>query len=520
MTNRTIKILWADDEIDLLRPHILFLESKNYDVQGCQSGADAINWLETNTYDIVFLDENMPGLSGLETLDQIKTKYPELPVVMITKNEEESLMEEAIGQKIADYLLKPLNPNQILISLKKNLDHSRLVSEQVTSRYQRAFRDISMEMMNVKTHEDWIALYQQFVYWELELENSKDATLLEIMQAQKTEANLSFGKFIENNYQGWFDLPETGPILSHQLFRKYIAPEINKTQPTLLVVIDNLRYDQWRIISPILFQFYTNRKEINYFSILPTATQYARNALFSGLTPLEMKRKHPDLWKDDIDEGGKNLFEAEFLNEQLKRLGLSDFSHSYHKITNVKTAQKLAQQTSEFANHDLNVVVYNFVDTLSHAKTEVEVIKELAADDKAYRSVTKSWFSNSPLLKIIRQAQHLGLKLILTTDHGTINVKHPSKLIGDRETSINLRYKTGRSLTYNDKDAYASKEPERIGLPSLTMNSSFVFAKSDAYFVYPNNYNYFVNYYRNSFQHGGVSLEEMIVPLIICDPKS
>ena len=515
----TIKILWADDEIDLLRPHILFLESRNYAVQACQSGADALECLESQLFDIVFLDENMPGLSGLETLDQIKTKYPDLPVVMITKNEEESLMEEAIGQKIADYLIKPLNPNQILLSLKKNLDNSRLVSEQVTSRYQKAFRDIAMKMMSIKTYQDWVALYQQLIYWELELENSQDQTLLEIMMSQKTEANLAFGKFIENNYPRWFKDPESGPVLSHQLFKKYIAPELNKEQSTLLIVIDNLRYDQWRVIAPVVGKHFAPRVEIPYFSILPTATQYARNSFFSGLTPLEMKKKHPDLWKDDIDEGGKNLYEAEFLEAQFARLGLDRFSHCYNKITNVKAAQKLALQTSELANYDLNVIVYNFVDTLSHAKTEVEVIKELAADDKAYRSVTNSWFSNSPLLKIIQQAQEMGIKLILTTDHGTINVKHPSKLIGDRETSINLRYKTGRSLTYNEKEAMVSKEPNSLGLPSLTMNSSFVFAKSDVFFVYPNNYNYFVNYYRNSFQHGGVSMEEMIVPLIIFDPK-
>ena len=303
------------------------------------------------------------------------------------------------------------------------------------------------------------------------------------------------------------------------MFRKYIAPELSKEQSTLLIVIDNLRYDQWRVIAPVVGKHFAPRVEIPYFSILPTATQYARNSFFSGLTPLEMKRKHPDLWKDDIDEGGKNLYEAEFLEAQFARLDLDRFSHCYHKITNVKAAQKLALQASELANYDLNVIVYNFVDTLSHAKTEVEVIKELAADDKAYRSVTNSWFSNSPLLKIIQQAQEMGIKLILTTDHGTINVKHPSKLIGDRETSINLRYKTGRSLTYNEKEAMVSKEPNSLGLPSLTMNSSFVFAKSDVFFVYPNNYNYFVNYYRNSFQHGGVSMEEMIVPLIIFDPK-
>ncbi len=360
----TIKILWADDEIDLLRPHILFLESRNYAVQACQSGADALECLESQLFDIVFLDENMPGLSGLETLDQIKTKYPDLPVVMITKNEEESLMEEAIGQKIADYLIKPLNPNQILLSLKKNLDHSRLVSEQVTSRYQKAFRDIAMEMMSIKTYQDWVALYQQLIYWELELENSQDQTLLEIMMSQKTEANLAFGKFIENNYPSWFKDPESGPVLSHQLFKKYIAPELNKEQSTLLIVIDNLRYDQWRVIAPVVGKHFAPRVEIPYFSILPTATQYARNSFFSGLTPLEMKKKHPDLWKDDIDEGGKNLYEAEFLEAQFARLDLDRFSHCYHKITKVMAAQKLALQASELANYDLNVIVYNFVDTL------------------------------------------------------------------------------------------------------------------------------------------------------------
>ncbi len=514
-----INILWVDDEIDLLKPHILFLEKKNYKVTTCQSGTEAIETIENQNFDIVFLDENMPGLTGLETLSEIKEIRNNLPVVMITKSEEEYIMEEAIGSKIADYLIKPVNPNQILLSLKKNLDHTRLVSEKTASSYQQEFRKIAMDLSMVNTYEEWVDLYQKLIYWEIELEDIEDHAMFDILESQKNEANLQFGKFIEKNYPDWFESRADAPIMSHTLFKEKVVPELSPNQPTLLVVIDNLRYDQWKAFEPIINNYYKNESETPYYSILPTATQYARNAIFSGLTPIDMERLHPNYWKNDTDEGGKNLFEHEFLTAQLKRLGLSHLKHEYFKITNLRSGKKLADNFKSKKNNDLTVIVYNFVDMLSHAKTEMDVVKELASDDKAYRSLTVSWFKNSPLLDIIQQAQQLGFKLILTTDHGTINVKSPSKVVGDRNTSLNLRYKTGRSLTYNAKDVLAAKDPKKIHLPSITMSSSYIFAKGDLFFAYPNNYNHYVSYFRNTYQHGGVSLEEVIIPFVVLNPK-
>lgn len=513
----TFKILWVDDEIDLLKPHILFLEKKNYEVTTCTSGTEAIEMIDEKNFDIVLLDENMPGLTGLETLAEIKEKQNNLPVIMITKSEEEYIMEEAIGSKIADYLIKPVNPNQILLSLKKNLDHSRLISEKTTSNYQQEFRKIAMDMAMVNSIEEWIELYQKLIYWELQLEAIEDTGMFEILESQKTEANVQFGKFIDKNYPKWFGRDDA-PIMSHTMFRELVVPEISKAQPTLLVIVDNLRYDQWKSFEPIINPHYKKEKEIPFVSILPTATQYARNAIFSGLMPADMEKLHPEYWKNDTDDGGKNLHEEDFFTAQLKRLGLN-IKYEYHKITSLKGGKKLAENFKSQKDNDLTVVVYNFVDMLSHAKTEMEVVKELASNDKAYRSLTQSWFKNSPLLEIIQQSQRLGFKLIVTTDHGTINVKHPSKVVGDKNTSLNLRYKTGRSLTYEQKDVLAVKDPSTIHLPSINMSSSFIFAKTDVFFAYPNNYNHYVSYFRNTYQHGGVSLEEMIIPFVVLSPK-
>ncbi len=511
-----IKVLWVDDEIDLLKPHIIFLEKKNYEVATCQSGSEAIEMIDEQRFDIVFLDENMPGITGLETLSEIKAKQDSLPVVMITKSEEEYIMEEAIGSKIADYLIKPVNPNQILLSLKKNLDHSRLVTEKTTSDYQQEFRKIAMDMAMVNSLEEWIVLYQRLIYWEIALEDIEDNSMFEILESQKLEANSQFAKFVERNYLGWFQ--EGGaPVMSHTLFKELVKPELGD-QPVLLVVIDNLRYDQWKAFEPILANHYKKEKEEPYLSILPTATQYARNAIFSGLMPLDMEKLHPEWWKNDTDEGGKNQFEDKFLAAQLKRLGLN-IKSQYHKISNLKNGKRLADNFKSQRDNDLTVVVYNFVDMISHAKTDMEVIKELASTDKAYRSLTQSWFKNSPLLEVIQQAQQLGMKLIITTDHGTINVKNPSKVIGDRDTSLNLRYKTGRSLTYEDKEVLPATNPKEYHLPAINMSSSFIFAKNDFFFAYPNNYNHYVSFYRNTYQHGGVSLEEMVIPFVVLSPK-
>jgi CheY-like chemotaxis protein len=513
----SIQILWVDDEIDLLKPHILFLEKKGYILTTCTNGADAIDFVKESNFDIIFLDENMPGINGLETLAEIKQIRSNLPVVMITKSEEEYIMEEAIGSKIADYLIKPVNPNQILLSLKKNLDHSRLVSEKTTSNYQQEFRKISMDLMSVNSYEEWIDLYKKLVHWELELENINNSGMLEILESQKSEANNLFYKFIKKNYQEYLTSSDS-PTFSHTLFNDYIVPNLFQENGVLWVVIDNLRYDQYRMLEPFINNYYKKEEEYSYYSILPTSTQYARNSIFSGLMPSEMEKNHPEFWRNDTDEGGKNMFENEFLSAQIKRLKLS-IKHEYYKITSLKDGKELANNYNGTKQNDLTVLVYNFVDMLSHSKTEMEVIKELAGDDKAYRSLTVSWFKNSPLFEIIQKAQQLGQKLIITTDHGTINCKNPTKIIGDKNISSNLRYKTGKSISYAEKDVFAVKNPKDIFLPSISFNSPFIFAKEDLFFAYPNNYNHFVNYYRNTYQHGGVSLEEMIIPCAVYSPK-
>lgn len=513
-----IKVLWVDDEIELLKPHILFLEKKGYQVTSCYSGNEAIEEVKSQNFDLVFLDEHMPGINGLDTLNELKKLQSTLPVVMVTKSEEESIMEEAIGAKISDYLIKPVNPHQLLLSLKKNLDHSKLVSEQTTSKYQQEFREIAMEMASVNSYQGWVDIYKRLVYWEIQLEATAETGMTEILESQKKEANVQFGKFIEKNYHSWFSNKDEGPTMSHTLFKDKIVPQIKKDQPTLLVVVDNLRYDQWKAFEPTLNNYYKKSSEDMFYSILPTATQYARNAIFSGLMPLEMQKLHPDLWLNDTEEGGKNMHEAEFLEAQLKRLGL-DLKTAYHKVSSLKNSRNLLDNFQTQKNNDLTVLVYNFVDMLSHSKTEMEFIKELASNNKSYRSLTTSWFRNSPLLSIIQKAQELGFKLIITTDHGTINVQNPSKVIGNKNTSLNLRYKTGKSLTYQEKDVVAAKNPKDFHLPSITMNSSFIFAKNDLFFAYPNNYNYYVNYFRQTFQHGGVSLEEMIIPFSVLEPR-
>lgn len=513
-----IKILWIDDEVELLKPHILFLEKKGYQVTTSTNGQDAISLFKEDLFDVVFLDENMPGLSGLDTLQELKAIRSSTPIIMITKSEEEYIMEEAIGAKIADYLIKPVNPNQILLSLKKNLDHSRLVSEKSSISYQKEFRNIALELMEVNAPEEWLSLYRKLIFWEMKLEEIEDTNLISILENQKAEANLLFGKFVEKNYEDWIQFPENAPVFSHQIFRKWILPELKSETNLLFIVIDNLRYDQWRAFENIINNHYKTEEEKAYYSILPTSTQYARNAIFSGLTPLQMEKQFPQYWKNDTEEGGKNLYEEEFLNEQLKRLRLQ-IKNSYFKINNQREGKKLVDAFKTLKDHNLITIVYNFVDMLSHAKTEMEVIKELASNDKAYRSLTKSWFQNSPLLEIIQQAQAAGFKLIITTDHGTINCKNPSKVIGDRQTSQNLRYKTGKSLTFESKDVFVVKDPKKIELPSINLSSSYIFAKNDSFLAYANNFNYYASYFKNTYQHGGISLEEMLIPFVILNPR-
>lgn len=516
-----IKILWVDDEIDLLKPHILFLESKGYALETTNNGADAIDLVSSEYFDIVFLDENMPGISGLETLQQIKTTDPSLPVIMITKSEEEAIMEEAIGSKISDYLIKPVNPNQILLSIIKNLDKRRLISETTQSNYQSEFRKIGMRLGDRLDTEEWKELFKTLVYWDNELENLTDEGMKEVFTMQKNEASQLFSNFISDNYVDWVNNnDEDTPVMSHTLFRKKISPILKEKgkESLFLFVIDNLRFDQWKILKPKLENYFRVEEEDMYYSILPTATQYARNALFAGLMPSEIEKRFPNKWKNDDDEGGKNLFEKDFFADLLKRTGHQE-RMSYNKITNLRAGRKLSDNFNNLLSFDLNVIVYNFVDMLSHARTEMEIIKELADDEPAYRSLTETWFEHSPLLEILEKVAQNNGKVIITTDHGTIRVQEPSKVIGDRNTNTNLRYKQGRNLNFNEKEVFKIHNPQDAFLPRLNVSTSYIFAKNDMFFAYPNNYNYYVNYYKNTFQHGGISLDEVLIPFVILNPK-
>ena len=514
-----IKILWADDEIDLLRPHIIFLNDKGFQVETANNGNDALDLISNNHFDIVFLDENMPGLSGLETLLRIKNIKPDVPVVMITKNEAEEIMEEAIGSKIADYLINPVNPNQILLSVKKNLEHRRLISEKTNQNYQQEFRQIGMRLSDRLNWEEWTELYKKIVFWELELENSADKGMYDILKMQKAEANAQFGKFIESNYIGWLKNNDSAPLMSHHLLRKKLFPVVdNADVPVFFILIDNLRYDQWKTIQPLLSDYFTVLEDETFCSILPTATQYARNAIFAGMMPSDIEKRFPTMWVNDDEEGGKNNHEEDFLADHIKRVQ-KNYRFSYTKVTNIDAGKQLVDHIPNLYQNKLNVIVYNFVDMLSHARTDMQVIRELAEDEKAYRSITKSWFTHSPLLEALKRMSEKPCKVVIATDHGTIKVNEPSRIVGDKTTNTNLRYKVGKSLNYEKRDVMEVKNPADAMLPKMNMSTSYVFIKGDKFFAYPNNYNYYVNFYRDTFQHGGISPEEMIIPVITLKSK-
>jgi CheY-like chemotaxis protein len=509
------KILWVDDEIESLQSQKLFLENKGYEVQTLTNGFDAVEFVKDNFIDVVLLDESMPGITGLETLAKIKEVNSGIPVVMITKNETENVMDDAIGSQISDYLIKPVNPNQVLLSLKKIIDNKRLVAEKTTSAYQQEFRSLFMALNSNPNYNEWMDIYKKLVYWELEMEKSDSPEMQEILSSQKEEANSEFFKFVSKNYAKWVNpKSDESPIMSHNLFQFKVLPHVEKGTPTFFILVDNLRLDQWKAIQPMFAENFRILEEETFFSLLPTATQYCRNAIFAGLLPVDIEKQFPNQWKNDEEEGGKNLFEEEFFKGQLKRLKKDNIRYSYTKVVNHNDGQQLVNNIHNMLNNDLNIIVYNFVDMLSHARTEMEVLKELASDEVSYRSITRSWFEHSPLNQALRKIAEKNVKVILATDHGSVRVKTPYKVVGDKQTTTNLRYKHGRNLNYGAKDVLAFKDPREAGLPVPNVNSSFIFAKEDGFLCYPNNYNHYVNYYRNTFQHGGVSMEEMIVPLV------
>lgn len=509
-------LLWVDDEIELLKPYVIFLEKKEYEVVTATNGQDALDLCRERAFDLIFLDENMPGLSGLETLSMIKEINPTIPVVMVTKSEEEDIMNQAIGSKIADYLIKPVNPNQIFLTLKKHLHKREIETEVTNTGYQQNFMKIGMQINDSYTLKEWEEVYRRLVYWELEL-SSTDGGMSDLLKSQKAEANNGFAKFVKKNYLQWMQNSDERPLMSPDIFKKSVFPLLSQGEKVFLVVFDNFRYDQWREIAKELADDFVFEEQF-CLSILPTATQYARNAIFSGLMPSQIEQMYPELWVDEDEEDGKNLNEEQLIKTQLERYRRKN-TFSYFKLNSSMESEKLVERIKNLMSNDLNVLVINFIDMLSHARTESRMVRELASDERAYRSITASWFKNSPVRELFRELAKLDVKIVVTTDHGSIRVNNPVKVIGDKNTNTNLRYKLGKNLSYNQKQVFELKTPKAVFLPAPNISTTYIFAQNEDFFAYPNNYNYYVGYYKNTFQHGGISMEEMLVPLVTMQSK-
>lgn len=514
-------ILWVDDEIDLLRAHQRLLEEKGYRVDTATNGEDAIEMVKEEGYDLVFLDEMMPGMGGLETLSQIKEIYPNLPVVMVTKNEAESLMEEAIGGKISDYLTKPVNPSQVLMACKKILEARKITSAYVSRDYAQEFQQISQSLMGPLDHNRWCDLYAKLTDWDLELDQHPELGLRQTLLDQKRECNAEFGRFVEKNYRGWIEQSAERPVLSTDIVEKFIVPELDKSGSVFLFVIDCLRLDQWLVMEHLLSDYFTFERSF-HFGILPTATPYARNAIFSGLFPSELEKRFPEVWQaGEDDENSRNRHEHQLLDKLLerKRIQLKPES-KYVKILDAEFGRQVEGNILSYTKSKLTAVVVNFVDMLAHGRSDSPLLKEIAPDEAAYRSLTRSWFLHSSLFSMFKAlSTQKNVTIFVTTDHGSVRCLRGAKVIGDREASTNLRYKFGRNLRVDQRQAVFVKYPADFKLPQQSVTTNYILAKEDYYFVYPTDYHKYLSQYRDSFQHGGISMEEMMLPVVKLEPK-
>lgn len=526
------RILWADDEIDLLKPHVLFLETKGFDVETVTNGADAVDRSERERFDVVFLDEQMPGLGGLDALERIKERRPEVPVVMITKSEEEHLMEDAIGRQIADYLIKPVHPKQILLTCKRLLEGDRIRGEQVQQDYLQAFGQLSARLGGPLDYTEWIDVYRQLVRFDLELQGADDG-VRQILDDQYRGANEAFSRFIEDEYPAWISASqegekpgETRPAMSHDIIGHSVMPHLGglateQARPVVFFLIDCLRYDQWLLFERTLQQAWEIETDWHY-SILPTATPYSRNSIFGGLLPIDLAKRFPQRFTADVrddDEPSLNAHEEDFLRDLLDRRHRKDVRMRYEKLVSQSDGAAFADRVTDLLQVDLSAVVVNFVDILAHSRSDTRILREIAPDVPAYRGLTQTWFEHSWLSDVFRQLAEHDCTVVITSDHGAVRSLNATKVIGDRETSTSLRYKHGRNLKVDGREAIFVKEPETYGLPRAGINENYIFATEDRYFVYPTNYHKYQERYRDSFLHGGVSLEEVLLPIATLRPK-
>lgn len=506
-----VRLLWVDDEVDLLKPQILFLEEKGYKVQCVNNGREAVDLCQTQRFDIVFLDEQMPGLSGLDILPELHSLRSGLPVVMITKNENEGIMNKAIGKKIADYLIKPVNPYQVLMSIKKILERENHLSEVSTQEYRARYASLSEEIAGCVSVEDWISIYRDLISWELKLEQAR-SPMADMLASQKEEANRLFARFVRSQYEDWILNFDIRPLMSPGLFDRFVFPVLDRREKLFFILIDNFRWDQWLAIRDIVEKYFALKEDV-YFSILPTATPYARNSIFSGLMPKQLSERFPKQWIDESEDEGKNLNEELFIRDHLERKG-KRCRFTYWKIGNHQEGEKILSIFPKLEKYDLNIFVFNFIDSMSHARTESKMLRELLPDESAYRSLTRSWFLRSPLPALLEKISKKGYRAVITTDHGSVRVKNGVKVLADRETSSNLRYKSGKNLGYDPKRLFDVILPANAGLPSHGVSTRYIFATENDFFLYPNNYHHYQAYFENSFQHGGISMEEMLIPAI------